>query len=58
MEHTFFNPETHTFPKARIVREIVKDEIDKDLIGAKPHKWSGSVSLPSIYKIGDNMLNL
>lgn len=58
MEHTFFNPETHTFPKARVVREIVKDEIDRDFIGAKPAKWTGSVSLPSTYKIGEDLQNL
>jgi hypothetical protein len=46
MEHTFFNADTHTYPKARVVREIVKDEIDRDLLGAKPHKWTASVSLP------------
>lgn len=58
MEHTFFNPDTHTFPKARVVREIVRDEVDRDLLGAKPAKWSGSVSLPSTYKIGEDLQKL
>ena len=46
MEHKFFNADTHTYPKARVVREIVKDEIDRDLLATKPPKWTGSVSLP------------
>lgn len=58
MEHTFFNAETHTYPKARVVREIVKDEIDRDRLGTKPPKWTGSVSLPSTTKIGENLQNL
>jgi len=43
MEHKFFNGDTHTYPKARVVREVVKDEIDRDLLGVKPAKWTGSV---------------
>lgn len=57
-EHTFFNADTHTFPKARVVREIVRDEIDRDHLGVKPAKWSGSVSLPSTYKIGEDLQKL
>lgn len=55
MEHKFFNADTHTYPKARVVREIVKDEIDKDLLGTKPAKWTGSVSLPRQDKIGEDL---
>lgn len=55
MEHKFFNADTHTYPKARVVREIVKDEIDRDLLGTKPAKWTGSVSLPRQDKIGENL---
>ena len=54
-EHTFFNAETHTFPKARVIREIVRDEIDRDFIGAKNPKWTGSVSLPRYDKIGEDL---
>ena len=57
-EHTFFNAETHTFPKARVIREIVRDEIDRDFIGAKDAKWTGSVSLPRYDKIGEDLQNL
>ena len=39
-------------PQAQVVRHIVKDEIDKDLLGTKPAKWSQSVSLND--KIGTN----
>ena len=55
MEHTFFNPDTHMYPKAQEIREVVKDEVDRDLLGTKPPKWTGSVSLPSIYKIGEDL---
>ena len=58
MEHTFFNADTHTYPKARVVREVVRDEIDRDLLGAKPAKWTGSVSLPRVDKIGEDLQNL
>lgn len=34
------------YPKAQKVREIVKDEIDRDLLGTKSVKWNSSVSLP------------
>ena len=37
-------------PKAQIVRQIVKDEIDRDLLGTKPDLWNPSVSLST--KIG------
>ena len=43
------------YPKAREVRAVVNDEIDRDLLGTKPAKWTGSVSLPSIYKIGEDL---
>ena len=43
MEHKFFNADTHTYPKARVIREVVKDEIDKDLPGVKQARWTGSV---------------
>jgi hypothetical protein len=29
-----------------MTRDVVKDEIDKDLLGTKSMKWSSSVSLP------------
>ena len=45
-EHKFFNAETHTYPKARVIREVVRDEIDKDLIGVKQPRWTSSVKLP------------
>ena len=45
-EHTFFNKDTHMFPKAQKVRDVVRDEIDRDLLGTKSVKWNSSVSLP------------
>lgn len=33
-------------PKAQVVRHIVKDEIDKDLLGTKKARWSQSVARP------------
>jgi len=39
-------------PKAQVVRHIVKDEIDRDLLGTKPAKWTQTVSLST--KIGMN----
>jgi hypothetical protein len=33
-------------PSVQRVRSIVKDEIDRDLLGTKPYKWNPSVSLP------------
>lgn len=58
MEHKFFNADTHTYPKARVIREIVKDEIDRDLLAVKPAKWNGSVSLPRQDKIGEDLQNM
>ena len=58
MEHKFFNAETHTYPKARVIREVVKDEIDKDLLGVKQARWTGSVQLPNQNKIGEDLQNL
>lgn len=58
MEHKFFNADTHSYPKARVVREVVKDEIDKDLLGVKHAKWTSSVSLPRQDKIGEDLQNL
>lgn len=46
-EHTFFNKDIHMFPKAQKIRDVVKDEIDRDLLGTKTAKWNSSVSLPS-----------
>ena len=45
------------YPKAQHVREVVKDEIDKDLLGTKATKWTQSVSLPYNVKgiIGEDM---
>ena len=39
-------------PQAQAIRHVVKDEIDRDLLGTKPAKWSQSVSLNT--KIGQN----
>lgn len=39
-------------PQAQAVRGIVKDEIDKDLLGTKPAQWTQSVALST--KIGMN----
>ena len=58
MEHKFFNPDMHTYPKARVIREVVKDEIDKDLLAVKKPKWTGSVALPRQDKIGEDLQNL
>lgn len=58
MEHKFFNADTHTYPKARVIREVVKDEIDKDLLAVKKPKWTGSVALPRQDKIGEDLQNL
>ena len=44
-EHTFFNQTEHMFPKAQMVRTVVRDEIDKDILGTKSAKWNGSVAL-------------
>ena len=46
MEHTFFNTQTQMKPSVQRIRSIVKDEIDRDLLGTKPYKWNPSVSLP------------
>ena len=45
-EHTFFNPNAHTYDLAKQVVPVVKDEIDRDYLGKKPAKWSSSVALP------------
>jgi len=34
-EHTFFNQQNHMFPKAIATREVVLDEIDRDLLKLK-----------------------
>ena len=34
------------FPKAQKIREVVRSEVDKDLLGTKDAKWNTSVSLP------------
>ena len=36
------------FPKAQAVRETVKNEIDKDLLGLKQPGWNQSVAFPAI----------
>lgn len=38
-EHTFFNKTNHMFPKAQAVREVVLDEIDRDLLKTKAPQW-------------------
>ena len=57
MEHTFFNKSHHMYPKAQVTRDVVKDEIDKDLLGTKNTKWSASVLLPYNVKgtLGEDM---
>ena len=39
-EHTFFSPHTDMKPEAQYIRDVVKDEIDKDLLGRKPPLWN------------------
>jgi len=53
-EHTFFNADTHMRPKANMVRHVVKDEIDNDLLGRKPAKWQQSVVLSTKIGMNDN----
>lgn len=38
-EHTFFSPHTDMKPDAQVVRHVVKDEIDRDLLARKPALW-------------------
>ena len=45
-EHTFFSKDIHMAPKAQQVREVVRSEIDRDLLGTKQSKWNSSVRLP------------
>mmetsp|Transcript_16070 Transcript_16070/g.27123 ORF Transcript_16070/g.27123 Transcript_16070/m.27123 type:complete len:293 (+) Transcript_16070:231-1109(+) len=45
-EHKFFSKEQHMKPSAQILKEVIKEEIDKDLLGTKPQKWNQSVNLP------------
>lgn len=49
-EHTFFDKDIHSMPKATMVKSIVNEEIDRDYLGTKPPRWNGSVSLSD--KIG------
>lgn len=51
-EHTFFNPKTDTRPIANEIKAVVKNEIDKDLLGSKAAKWNQSVALPESSKMG------
>lgn len=44
-------------PSVQRVRSIVKEEIDRDLLGTKPYKWNPSVSLPQ-KEIGEDLQNL
>jgi len=55
MDHTFFNAETHSYPKAMKTRAVVRDEIDRDHLGTKPAKWTGTVLLPRYDKIGEDL---
>ena len=45
-EHTFFNPDAHTYELAKHTVPVVKDEIDRDYLGIKPAQWKSSVALP------------
>jgi len=38
-----------------MVRHVVKDEIDNDLLGRKPAKWQQSVVLSTKIGMNDNM---
>ena len=48
------------YPKAQVTRDIVHDEIDKDLLGTKSVKWSSSVALPYNVRgtLGEDMQKL
>ena len=45
-EHTFFSSATHMAPKTLETRNIVHDEIDRDLLGTKQDRWNPSVAQP------------
>ena len=44
--HKFFDNEVHMRNKAIKIVPLVKDEIDRDLLGLKFPKWNQSVSVP------------